>query len=54
VSFWGSQEPSTISDIRVKTKRFACKDGYTQPRNVKETLALLGQELSTRKDIYFI
>jgi len=54
VSLWGSQEPSTRSDIPIKTASFSCKDGYTQPTKVKETLALLEQELSTIKDIDFI
>jgi hypothetical protein len=51
VSLWGSQKPPIRSGIPVKTARFSCYDGYTQPNNVKETLALLGQELSTRQDI---
>jgi hypothetical protein len=53
VSLWGSQEPPTRSDIPVKTTSFACYDGYTQPNNVKETLALLEQEISTIQDIKF-
>jgi hypothetical protein len=51
VSFWGSQEPPSRSDVPVITTRYSCWDGYIQQANIKKTLALLEQEPSTRQNI---
>ena len=50
---WAAKSLSTRSDIPAKSASFACQNGYTQPKEVEETLALLEQELSTNK-IYIL